>query len=81
MTKDKQPVQEQIANLCRIMRQEGKIRRFTPEGDAQEIIDLFNQWLGEEGAVVPFYVHSPSPSGEISIRSYKSLRMEEKCQH
>ncbi len=37
-----------------------------------------NQWLGEEGAVVPFYVHSPSPSGEISIRSYKSLRMEEK---
>ena len=35
---NKEKVRERIAELCRIMRAEGKLRRFTPESDADQIL-------------------------------------------
>jgi len=34
---------KKVAECCRIMRVEGRIRRFTPEGDALEILSLVKE--------------------------------------
>ena len=43
-------IKEEIANFCRIMRAEGKLHRFTPESDADEILSIIKSqnWKSPE---------------------------------